>query len=156
MGKSVKRKGTLFVGEEYVVRTARAPGMEAAEASFIVDERPKEVVVSVSREHRSLTFELLSSLAETTHWSRDLPLPESIGYEIIHCESGVMIHEGRASAQSETVVPGDVVGLYVGERYRLRVRRASAWTRRPRSLRRSQADRASCSCACSAPLRAWA
>ena len=68
VGKAiVRRKGTLFVGEEYVVRTAATSGVEAAEQSFIVDEgtwdMPKEVLIHVEREHRALKFQLLPSLA---------------------------------------------------------------------------------------------
>ena len=126
VGKAVvKRKGTLFVGEEYVVRTAPAAGMAAAEQSFVVDEgtwdRPKEVVVHVERQNQTLKFKLLPALAETLHWAKDMPLPETLPFEIIHLETKQRIHKGQCPTGVEVPVAGDSVGLYVGETYRLRV-----------------------------------
>ena len=123
VGKSVlKRKGTLFVGETYVVRTASGPGISAGETTFTVegDNKGFEVSVEVSRACSSLSFALKPLLADTQHWAHSLPLPDGIRYEIVHCESRAVVHAGT-TADRKGSVDGERVGLYVGERYWLRV-----------------------------------
>jgi len=126
VGKSViKRRGTLFVGETYVARTPGGPGISAGEASFTVDggassARGVEVVIEVVRACASMSFVLKPALVDTQHWARSLPLPERIGFEIVHCESKAVVHAGTAANGSGSV-DGQAANLYVGENFWLRV-----------------------------------
>ena len=104
--------------------------MASASQSFVVREPPDalsvrppdEVVVMVSRAHRSLRFEMVSALRGSSHWSESLPLPDPIAYEIVHVETATIVSGGTYSrSQSPRLVDGSQAGIYVGERYRLRI-----------------------------------
>ena len=80
--------------------------------------------MSVVRQCANLRFEFKSALAGSVHWAAALPLPPSIDFEIVHTESGAKVHEGRTEHGHATltgVIDGRSVGLFVGERYLLRV-----------------------------------
>ena len=57
----------------------------------------------------------------TTHWARDLPLPDQVGVEVIHVDTQQVLHRASYSTAHEQMVNGDEIGLYVGETYQLRV-----------------------------------
>ena len=60
------------------------------------------------------------ALVDTQHWARSLPLPERIGFEIVHCEFKAVVHAGTAANGSGSV-DGQAANLYVGENFWLRV-----------------------------------
>ena len=60
-------------------------------------------------------------LQETTHWAKDLPLPDQVAIEIIHTASTQRIYKAQCSTFSVQLIPGGSIGLYVGETYKLRV-----------------------------------
>ena len=97
----LRRKGTLYVGETYVVRTASVAGMAAGEAEFTVREgseyRPQSVVIELERAHRDLKFTLCPALT-ASHWAARLPLPDRIAFEVRHTESGELLHRGHCPA----------------------------------------------------------
>ena len=125
VGKSVlKRRGTLFVGETYVVRTEGGEGISPAAVRFVVlsiEEEPRQqVTLFVERACANLSLELQPLLRGTQHWAHSLQLPDGIVFELVHVESAVVVHSATYPGRA-TTVDGRAVGLYVGERYKLRV-----------------------------------
>ena len=66
---------------------------------------------------------LYAFLQETTHWAKDLPLPDQVAIEIIHTASTQRIYKAQCSTFGVQLIPGGSIGLYVGETYKLRVLR---------------------------------
>ena len=94
----LRRPGTLFVGEEYEVRTECGSGITGSTHAFVVAAHPTTVTLAVSRARGSLTFEMVSALASSPHWAASLPLPHDIGYEVRHADSGAVVFSGVAHA----------------------------------------------------------
>ena len=93
----LRRKGTLFVGEEYEVSAEGGNGIQAATRGFVVAAHHTEVALAVARSRAHLEFEMVSALAGSAHWGASLPLPNDIGYEVRHTGSGSLIFSGVAN-----------------------------------------------------------
>ena len=93
----LRRKGTLFVGEEYEVSAEGGNGIQAATRAFVVAAHHTEVALAVARSRASLEFEMVSALAGSAHWGASLPLPNDIGYEVRHTATGSLIFSDTAN-----------------------------------------------------------
>ena len=93
----LRRKDTLFVGEEYEVRTEGGNGIKEASQAFVVAAHHSEVVLPIERARAHLEFEMVSSVAGSAHWAGSLPLPKDIGFEVRHATSGSLVFSGVAN-----------------------------------------------------------
>eukprot|EP00965_Chrysotila_dentata_P152152 5027827-Pleurochrysis_carterae.AAC.1 len=83
VGKAVlKRRGTLFVGERYVVCLAASAGIKACEKEFTVAPHHTQVELNVMRATGDVRYRMRCALLGGGHWAAGLPLPGPILYEI--------------------------------------------------------------------------
>ena len=114
-------EGALFAHEVYLLRVLASTSILPTECEFVCTGAPnQEATLLVRRAAGPVQVSFVSYEFGSAHWAASLALPASIYFEILHNESGALVHTGCAGEANRVDLPSEAAMLYIGEEYTLR------------------------------------
>ncbi|KAL1508415.1 hypothetical protein AB1Y20_004524 [Prymnesium parvum] len=108
----------LYVHEAYGLRVLPVHGVQAASCEFFVEStESQEVTLLLRRSTAPVSVSFHSIEFSSDHWAASLPLPSNVRFQLLHHETGAVVHKGDAGPSNRVAIPSTL--MFIGEKYTL-------------------------------------